>query len=57
MMEFKKRFRVYLGARRPISEEVSAPFRQPRTLIEYHNLSFGDKALSTGKDCDTPKFH
>ncbi|GKB65656.1 hypothetical protein Tco_0921842 [Tanacetum coccineum] len=48
---------VYLGARTPISEEVSAPFHQPRTLAKYHNLSFGDKARSTGKECDTPKFH
>nr|GEU29711.1 reverse transcriptase domain-containing protein [Tanacetum cinerariifolium] len=56
-MEFKKRFRVYLGARTPIPEEVSALVFGPCTFVEYHNLSFGDKSLLTGKDYNTPQLH
>ncbi|GJV15857.1 hypothetical protein Tco_1361180 [Tanacetum coccineum] len=48
------RSRVYVGMQRSISEEVFAPVRKPRTFVQYHDLSFGDKALLTEEDYDNP---
>nr|GEY26677.1 putative reverse transcriptase domain-containing protein [Tanacetum cinerariifolium] len=44
----------YVGTRGSISEEVSVPIHKLHTFVNYHDLSFGDKALLTEEDCDNP---
>ncbi|GJW12482.1 putative reverse transcriptase domain-containing protein [Tanacetum coccineum] len=52
-VEELERSRVYMGMRRPISEEISTPLHKDHTVIKYRVLILEDKAHLTGEDYNT----